>query len=216
MRSPSRLNYPECGIRWLLLGTSAHVHSHMENVVPADYDAVITCNGGLQLWPAPDVYIACDMAATVKWAQDARWAQQQGTRLVTLKRHPKALKERNSDWYDEFITEGKGDPTRSSWGNFHYTGPLTLEYALRHNASQVTIVGCDGYRTGLQDDYAAEIAFAPIKPSTTAPQRTAEVLAPGFERIARIFPEVPIIQYGDPCYSIDSPNWEVVSCPSPC
>ena len=114
--------------------------------------------------------------------------------------------------YDEFLDLSPGSPSRSKWGEFRYTGPLLLEYLLRNGATQIVIVGCDGYRYGDERDYAEPQQFKP-KLSRTGIDRTDEILAPGFRDRARLFPEVEIIQYGDPCFTIDSPNWDLRRCP---
>jgi len=196
-----------------MIGTSPTVVQTLPAVtVRHQFERVITCNGGLSLAPLTDVYIAVDMHAGRQFAAQARHAQRGGTRLVTLNRDARALRERDVDWYDEFLELGPGEPSRATWGAFRYTGPLSLEYALRHDASSLVLVGCDGYRHGGSEDYFDGQQCARRNLATTAEQRTREALAPAFQARARLWPEVPIVQYGDPAFEIDSPNWEVRRC----
>lgn len=201
---------------WLMIGTAPTVLCTLPiaHHLHPDAACVATSNGGLGIWPVPDVYLATDMLATKRFAQQARQAQDNGTRLVTLRRNNRSLKDRDSDWYDEFLELGRGLPSRAKWGEFTYTGPLLLEYLLRNGATKIILVGCDGYRHGDERDYWDGQTMERI-PARTGQQRTIETLGPGFEVRARLFPEVPIIQYGDPAFQIDSPNWEVRRCPQP-
>jgi len=195
-------------MRWLMIGTSATAPASLEQLAGERFDKRITCNGGLGLCPDPDVYVAIDQVAIGLHAKAARAAQAGGSWLVT-RAEPSLLhlERKGCEWFDEFITIGQGPPTAETWGPGGLTGPLVLEYALRHGASEVVIVGCDGYRG--RGDY-----WPGHPPTRTRDGRglTARALVPGFELRARAWPEVPIVQHGQPTFAISSPNWEVRQC----
>ena len=199
-------------MRWLMIGTSPTVLQTLPIARQQGIGRIITCNGGLGVVPTPDVYIATDQIACQKYAPAARQAQQHGTRCVTLLRQKSALRDRDCHWYDEFLELGTGEPTAATWGCFQYTGPQTLEYALRNGATSVVMAGCDGYRYCDGNDYFDNQTLNP-RPDGDPQQRT-QCMARRYLQLARLFP-VPIIQYGDPVFDIDAPNWRKAECPQP-
>ena len=198
---------------WILVGSGPSVVNTLPAVWPQCRPCgVITGNAGIKLVPLPDVYVCCDMVATRRYADAARVAQHNGAHLVTLKRKQVALIERDCEWYDEFLELGRGPATRETWGEFRYTGPLMAEYCCRRlGARDIVLVGCDGYQDG-QDEYFDQ----PDRPahkvlSSTPEQRTRETLKPGFESVARAFPEVAFHHVGPASWTVDAPNWHAVS-----
>lgn len=166
---------------------------------------------GIRLCDTPDVYILIDARGCQLYSADAHRAHIAGTRCVTLRRKPESLRERNIDWFDEFIDEGTGGFTRSGYGQFRYSGPLCVQYACLHGAKRVVLVGCDGYK-GVKDYYdGSELTKVPPRePTYVFEHRTMGVLVPAFRNLAEVWPDVEFIQYGDPCFSVDSSNWTVI------
>lgn len=193
-------------MRWLMVGTSPTVVDTLPQVRERyTFDRTITCNGGIGLL-RPDVYVLVDYVAGLKWHEEARAAQQLGTRLVTLKRKLSVMKDRKVDHFDEFLELPNGPPTLTKWGEFRYSGPLCMEYAVRNGATEVIVVGCDGYRTNSPADYYDGQDVGHRRPAMAGPQRTHEVLREGFQQIANVWPDVVVKQYGSPNYTID--GWE--------
>ena len=197
-------------MKYLLVGTSPTVLDAMPMIDIADFDCVITSNSGFNLVD-PDVYVCIDQVACWMYCGKAKEMQAGGTKLVTLARVESAIKSRGIDFFDEFLQVGEGEPTRDSWGKFQFSGPFAFEYALRNGATSVTVVGCDGYRTGTASDYIESDNSRAIG-ADRAYRRTMEVIGPSFMRLAELFPEVSIVQIGDPVFDITAENWEVVQC----
>lgn len=198
-------------MNWLLIGSSPSVLEYLPRVrQECRIDRTITCNSGIELEPFPDVYCCVDSISQKRFSSAAREAQKQGTRLICLKRTPQALRNRDCDWYDEFIENGQGKPTRSKWGAFRYSGPLCVEYACRNGATTVYLVGCDGYSNQQPEQYFNGFRSTTCIPRDGLYQRcTVEVLQPAFQHIAELWHDVRFVQYGDPFYAIAGDNWTV-------
>lgn len=198
-------------ITWLHVGTSPTVTETLPYVRNHHViNRTITCNAGLHLVPVPDVYVAVDRVATTDHDLYtlARNAQVQGTRLVTLDRDPQALKTRQVEHFDEFLTlQGHKPATRERWGQFRFSGPLCVEYAIRQGATHIIMVGCDGYKGGTADYFDGRKCFQAHQ--NVFQTKTMQVLKPQFQHLAHTWPEVQFIQYGKPCFSVSSPNWQV-------
>lgn len=200
-------------MNWLHIGTSPSVVKYLP-VAKSEWqiDKVATCNRGLLIEPQPDVYVACDAYACVRFASLASKAQKRGTKCVTMYRKSRDAQERrNVEWYDEFLSlPPHGLSTRESYGAFRYTGPLTVEYAIRHGARRVILVGCDGYKPTEGPDYFDEesVRKSDGDRQVIHQRRTVEVLQPAFQHIANTWPDVQFVRYGEPCFTINAVNWE--------
>lgn len=191
-------------MRWLHIGTSPTVKETLPHVRQEfQFDKIMTCNRGLLLEPFPDVYLATDMKVGKLHEKDARTAQAKGTRLVTLQRNEQSLIQRRMHFYDEFITEGRSDPTRADWGMFRLTGPMCLEYACRNGAKEIVMVGCDGYRGEAQDYF--DDCWRDKRPGC---EHRTQILHMAFGLVANCFDDVRFIRYGKPLRNVDARNWE--------
>lgn len=195
---------------WLFIGSSPSAPAGLALARRTHViDRTITCNAGILLEPTPDVYLCIDHVACRRYADHAMAAASRGTHTVTLARDERALRERRLDQYAERLTlPGHGEPTRETWGSFRYSGPLCMEYALRHGASRLILVGCDGYRHGDAHDYFDGEYRRPINPRTA----TGEVVVPRTRRLCQLWPETQWTVYGSLAYAINEPNWHVVPC----
>jgi hypothetical protein len=196
-------------MNWLHIGTSPSVleylpRARLENRI----DRTITCNAGIKLDPRPDYYACVDFPSQRMFNEHARAAQKGGTHLITLKRTAEALRKRDCDWFDEFVDMPNGPPTREKWGEFRYTGPMCMEYAIRHGASSLILVGCDGY-TG-KNDYFDGWTDGKQEPVGIYERMTVEVLQPAIQRLVSLWPEVQWLVYGRPVYAIRGDNWRVI------
>lgn len=196
-------------MNWLHIGSSPSVVEYLPRARQENrIDRTVSCNAGILIEPRPDVYLSVDFPSNRRFAEQARTAQAAGTHLVTLRREPSALKARDCDWYDEFLElPPAGLLTRENWGAFRYTGPLSIEYAIRHGATTVILVGCDGY-TGT-NDYFDGWTDGKQEPAGVYQRMTVEVLQPALQRLATVFHDVQFIQYGRPVYAICGANWSV-------
>ena len=196
--------------RWLVIGSSPSVLETLPRVDAAlPSKVVITCNSGIKLWPTPSVYFLVDQLATLKFEQEARIAQQHGTILATLLRGQKAQQERHIEHFDEHLILSNDKPTRTQFGAYRYTGPLCIEYACHREATEVHLVGMDGYRfTG---DYFDPDSDRKHTGKCQYEKGTVEVLEPRIRELVQVWHDVEFHLYGDPCYSVSAPNWHVHS-----
>lgn len=195
-------------MKWLMVGTAPSVLATLPRLNLGEFDCTITCNAGIRLLPCPDVYVCVDMLASRAYAPEASLAQLAGTKLVTLRRDRRALCERQVEHYNEFLELGRGGPTRQSYAEYRYTGPLCLEYACHHGANEVVMVGFDGYRN--DDDYFDNSVPRKDGMASTAEERTQQVLRPACIAIADCWSDVKFTQVGNPAFTVGTSNWEAV------
>lgn len=175
----------------------------------------VTANAGLKLLPSPDYYFAIDHQAGHWYQEAARAAQAAGTTCVTLSRDMRAMKDRCVDWFDIHLTlPDQGDPQRGRYGVFRYSGPLCMQFCCMNGAERVYLAGCDGYREQTStylDGCYFDHSERPFKPrrSQWATNATREVVQPQTQMICRAWHDVEFVCVGDPCYTIDAPNWRV-------
>lgn len=160
----------------------------------------ITTNQGIELFPAPDrpdVYWLSDMHACQIYHDQAMAAQARGTRLVTMRREPRALRERRLDRFDQFVPGGSGG-AYNQFVRGAYTaglsGLLCLSYAIHHGARQIHLVGMNGYTGQAGEDY-----FAGHEPGNPGPGRqshTAAIIEPFVQQAANGCPDIDYILYG--------------------
>lgn len=203
-------------MNWLFIGSSRSV---LDTLPQARIDwpgaITVTANAGIELDPDPDYYFVVDQVAAVEYAERAYAAQRRGTHLVSLWRDSShSREERRINGYDTLLRLPDHDaPTRLTWGKFHYTGPLAMEYALRHGATRLILVGCDGY-TGEDDDYFSFQEFRKTKHAITRTEATDTIIRARTQELVRLWPEVPFVVYGNPVYQIDGENWQVINAAS--
>ena len=135
---------------WIVVGSGPSAPMVLPSVMTAHPGATtITTNGGIDICQKPDVLVLIDQLASHTFAEQARYAQAHGTRLVTLRRDIDALISRNCHWYDEFVAvPGHAKPTKTSFGRFIRSGPFCVEYACQNGADLIVLVGWDGYARG--------------------------------------------------------------------
>ncbi len=174
---------------------------------------MITCNAGIKLCPHPDFYLAVDQISSREHEDAARKAQRSGTRLVTLARDLDAQGERHIDHFDLAISEDpKALPHVGGYGRFRYSGPLMLEVALNHGATEIHLVGFDGYDPDRpmyfdqsERDWNGEAS------QRDDIQRRAplfhQVAQEAFGRIARAWAHCRFVQHGPTTFQVAAPNW---------
>ena len=199
-------------MRWVFVGSSPAAPMHVDCILPKLRPCkTITCNAGLKLLPNPDVYFCADRVACQRYHDLARKAHAQGTRMVTMHRYRQALEERRVEWYDEFIVNGVDPPTPQRWGCFNQSGPFSMEYACRQGATEIHLLGCEGYAAHSYFDQheRGEEHTEPALRHKVADSETLKQLVKRMTLVLQCFVFVPFYVYGQPCYSIDSPNWNV-------
>lgn len=194
-------------MKWAFIGSSLNAPQHVAEILPRLRPCrTITTNAAIKLL-RPDVYFLSDQVACKRYSHRAAEAKAQGTHCVTVFRHRQALEARNVQWFDEFVHNGVDPPTRERWSAFNQSGPWCMEYACRKGATELHLLGCEGYRDG--DSYFDEAyrASEPEPKIKIADSATTVILIKRMTMVLECFPEVPFYVYGSPCYSIPTPNW---------
>lgn len=192
---------------WIILGCSPLVREAYA-MARRDFPGapVITTNRGLQIEPDPDFYFLSDQIACKLWWEDARAASKRGkTKRITLRRDPQAMKMRTVDDFELVYREGHPfEPFQSS-------GLWCVEFAIRVGlARRVVLCGMDGYRHGCdgQDYFDGAHYYEPNDGLQKDLTRT--VVDPLSNKIAAKYPQVEFLQVGEPCFTVNLPNWRVV------
>jgi hypothetical protein len=201
---------------WLAIGSGPSSPQQLDIVrytMPRPY-GVITCNAGIKLWKCPDIYLAIDQVACKDFYETGLAAQAAGCMLVTLRREPSAMKERRTEHYDLLIDENpKALPHIGGYGRFRYSGPLMLEVALNHGATEIHLIGFDGY-----DEMASEWYFdqqsrwwtydaVRLADRTEKAPLCQAVTEEALGRVAAAWSHAEFVVHGPSSYRIDSPNW---------
>jgi len=189
---------------WLVLGSSPSAPWALRAARDEQrIDKLITCNGGILLEPAPDVYFLSDTGACQMYREHARRAAAVGTRCVTLRRCESALKYREIEWFHEFLyLEGEG------YEPFQISGCCCLEYAVKNGADVVVMCGMDGYdpRRKSSDYFRPDMRNLD---KATHVNLTERCIQPITRKLAEKYPKVTWICYGNPLYCVESSKWIV-------
>lgn len=135
---------------WIVVGSSPGVSEAHAISGRIPWAKVITTNAGyLSLARFPDVYFLSDPVACELHGHDAARMQASGTRLVTLRREPRAIRSRGLEGFDEFFSvSGPGQDPKFIPGKYAQcalSGLFCLQYALNHGARRIHLVGMEGY-----------------------------------------------------------------------
>lgn len=201
---------------WLALGSGPSAPVELERFEASDVevDASITCNAGIKLLPRPTYYQAVDQIASREHEQAARDAQAAGATLVTLRRDPDAQRERHCDHYDLQIDENpKALPHVGGYGKFRLSGPLMLEVALNHGATEIHLVGFDGYSRTIMnyfDSVERGLLVGQIDKKHAHVQLCHRVTEEALGLVAAAWGHCRFIQHGPTTFAISAPNWERV------
>lgn len=193
-------------MRWVFVGSSPKAPEQVQDILPRLQPCrTISCNAAIKLLH-PDVYFLADQVACRRYSELAR-AAKPGTHLVTMHRYPQALKARNVEWFDEFLINGVDPPLPNRWGAYNMSGAICLEYACRHGATELHLLGCEGYSNERsyfdQEDRCTEFKIADAETTPHLVLRTTMVV--------ECFRDVQFYVYGPIHYKIPLPNWHEVT-----
>lgn len=194
-------------MRWAFVGSSPKAPAQVRDILPRLQPCcTISCNAGIKLLH-PDVYFLADQVACRRYSELARAAKASGTHLVTMHRYKQALETRNVHWFDEFLINGVDPPLPNRWGAYNMSGAICLEYACRHGATEVRLLGCEGYSDERsyfdQEDRCTEFKIADSETTPQLVKRTTMVV--------ECFKDVQFYVYGPTHYQIPLPNWHEVT-----
>ena len=196
---------------WLVIGSGPSAPEWLKRV--GGWTHSITCNAGIKLCPNPDFYLAVDQIANREYRVQAEKAQASGTKLVTLAREPSAMKERGTTGYDIKITEDpRALPHVGGYGRFRYSGPLMLEVACNHGATELHLVGFDGYRKDSvayfdeSDRLWADEEYW-LRNRRERLEMTHVVSEEAMGRVANAWSHCRFVVHGPSRFVVNSPNW---------
>jgi len=169
---------------------------------------IVTTNEGINLFEPPDrpdAYFLTDAKACEIYGQKSRDIQARGTRLVTLRRDPQALKMRRVDHCDEFVAiSGAHNQFVRNGYTAGLSGLLCLQYAINQGARQIHLVGMNGYTGQKNGDY-----FDGHEPANTGRKRhmhTETVIQPFTQAAVDECQDIEFVFYGALNYSVAGPN----------
>lgn len=194
-------------MRWVFVGSSPAAPEQVRTILPRLQPCrTISCNAAIKLL-RPDVYFLTDQVACRRYSELAREAKASGTHTVTMHRYKQALELRNVQWFDEFILNGVDPPQPNRWGAFNMSGAFSMEYACRNGATELHLLGCEGYTDALsyfdQDHRCTEFKIADSETTKHLVKRTMMVV--------ECFKDVQFYVYGPIHYQIPLPNWHEVT-----
>lgn len=204
--------------KWLVVGSSPSAYECFRFARYRNPDArVVTTNGGIDVclnrqsdhklksgpqpivdpcWP--DVYFLTDAVAQRKFADVAREAQSHGSQLWALKKKSAAIKAREIEHYDRFVDcVGPGADWWYRQGTYSFvalSGLYTLQIAINEGATELHIVGHEGYRSGPSKcvvDYCnGDLGHDKYERHMT------ETVIPFYDEVVRACPDVAFHFYG--------------------
>lgn len=199
---------------WIVLGTGPSAPEMLKVAVRHAYIGFVslTMNAGLKMEGCPTHYFCVDEYAARMHQTQMVTARVGNTNLITLRLSDAELHGRILKWFDEFLSlPCSGVPTRHAFGPFLHSGLLCVQLACLRGASRIHLVGYDGYAADgpLYFDKDAERDEFCKRGDPDRQQRVTAVLREGLQHLADIWHDVDFIQYGEPIYSVNAPNWEM-------
>lgn len=195
-------------MKWMFLGSSPAAPRHVQEILPRLMPCrTITTNAGIKLLPNPDVYFLSDQVACRNYIHLAKLAKEYcKTHFVTMHRYKQALEARNVEWFDEFLINGVDPPLPNRWGCYNQSGAMCLEYACRHGATEIHMLGCEGYSAISYFDQHERSTEFKIADAETTPQ-----LIKRTTMVVECFPAVSFYVYGNLQYHIPLTNWHAIT-----
>lgn len=197
------------GQAWIVCGSGPDAR---ENLAIArarlPHAQVICTNMGIRLFEPPDrpdVYFLTDMRGCQLYHDDAKAAKSRGTRLVTLRRAPQAIKQRRLEHFDQFvpILNQPNVFVRNAY-TAGLSGLLCLQYAINAGAREIHLVGMNGYTGQRNGDYFD--AYEPENKGRRRAMHTENVIGPFIQAAIDGCPDVEFVFWGQVNYPAAGPN----------
>lgn len=201
--------------KWLVLGASPSAPDFYK-IPDVDF---ITSAGDAILLCRPDWYFVNERRSLDLHKQERAEARAKGTRVVIQRSFRKLIKYHDDSNfcfpYDDCIEDfSYGSIWRSHeyWTPGRYSqsssGCLALQWAVNHGATEVHMVGMEGYTGGV--DY-----FTGTKGSELGARWTHESYGPLVQRIIETSPDIQFTMYGEPLYQLKAENLTFYGRPNP-
>lgn len=193
---------------WIICGSSPGVHDALalaRRVAPRA--KVAASNAAIALVGVPDLLWMSDQVACEMFGDDARKAYDAGCWCMSMSRTKWGREYRGIEWFDEFTElDGPGATWFFQKGRYtrvNLSGLYLMQAAINHGAQTLHVVGCEGYRGGL--DY-----FDGRTTKPTYGVKTPEVVEPQTQALIDATPDVLWTFYGDLAYTPKGDNVEVI------
>jgi hypothetical protein len=195
-------------MRWIVTGSSPTVIDHFEEVVCGVPDAKnITANAGMMLYDAigvvPDACVIFDEIASMMFGYSIRQAQRNGMKLITMNWTQQWVKVK-ADVEITTILHRSTCFHRGEYVNPGFSGLIACQYALNNGATELILVGMDGYKGRV---WYPEVATFDGRSNANGDQAVREQIQPFMQSMIDECPDVLFTQYGDPVYMLHGENY---------
>lgn len=188
--------------KWLVIGAAPSAPDGLQRARSGNaIDVIITTNGGIILEPTPNYYFISDTLACKIYQQPAREAAARGTVCLTLLRDKRAMLERGVEWMQAI-------PGGHPYEPFQLSGLWCAEHACRSGATELMLVGMDGYHSDpMQPHYFFNCPTPDLGVNVIG--HTKKIIEPLTDKLVKKYPHVQWVLYGDPRFHLEAPNWKV-------
>ncbi len=198
------------GTRWMVLGASPSAPQF--HTVP-NVDVVVSAGDGILL-QRPDYYILTEEVSLRRYHDERYEARALGTKVIIRDGLRSVFRDKFGSDFD-FPCDGYiSDFTNGSYQHSHKwyepgryahccAGILALQWAVNHGATEVHMVGMEGYTGGV--DY-----FNGNHGNDKSARVTQSAFGPLTQRIVETHPDVQFTAYGDLKYSLDGDNVSLI------
>lgn len=210
---------------WVIVGSSPSVLGHFDPVM-GQYPCATTfaCNSAIKLFEdkRPDYFIAVDETAGIMLGEHISAAVEAGTQFVS---YANSLLIRNIEGVTSLpgfqvktpmptilLRIGKGVCTEYEYGRIvfaQYSGLAAMQYAISQGVDEMVILGCDGYQGGVPLVDFPIVTFDGHGGDSHGERQTRQVIGPFMRSMVQKCRDTRFVQYGEPLYTIDAPNYEV-------
>ncbi len=198
---------PDRPKRWMVLGASPSAEKY--HSVP-EADAVAAAGASI-LIHRPDFYFVNEVGSLWKYTEELDEARRLGTKVILSRKLRNYLSNNKPPSYrypcDEFLDtkECNDEEPAREWELGSYVpicgGVLALQWALNHGASEIHLVGMEGY--GGPEDV---IYFNGGYGTNHSENYTKNIYAPLLRTIVSGMPDVCFVIYGTPVYDLVGSN----------
>jgi hypothetical protein len=175
---------------------------------------IITANGGLWLFArdqaAPHYCVVFDPDAVMMLHDVILAAQAAGCRMIVPSFRMGVIchyRPITPDIILEMVPEERYEYARGQTVNCRMSGLLACQFALQEGADELVLVGMDGYTA--RADPAVDTFDGRLQ--IMGRRITSERVVPFMRTMIEAEPRVRFRQYGNPTFTIEAPNYEVIA-----
>jgi len=210
---------------WVVVGSSLSVIEHADAVLDAFIDATtIAANAAIKLFEGrsgPDYFIAIDECAGIELQQHIEAKVAQGTRFMSYSKSNLVNNIRGIGRLPGFEVNTPMPSILLDMGPLtttyvpgeivfaQYCGLAAMQYAIREGATELVIVGCDGYPGDRPMVDFPVVTFDGKCGDSMGMVQTRTVIEPFMRSMVAQCPDVEFVQFGRPLYTVDAPNYTV-------